>query len=846
MANEIDIVTIGTHKLADVVADFNKDLNENANQLANAKQQLALYNKQVKDAEKELEQLNADTTTNTALIKQKQQALGELIGKQQLTTGEVKFWTKEVREATMDSIQYNKVLNEEAGSLDSLRAQLKVVTIAWEKMNGVERASTEHGQALTKQKLALTQQLKVLEQSTGDYRRNVGNYTNSIIGAFQSTGMLNSGVGQLGMSFMSGQQILMLYTEMQEKFRVGTGGAAGGVSKLTMSLKFLKTALISTVIGAIITLLGTLATSTAKADDGFKKLGDEIDKGYFGKLWDSFKNSLSETWGSLTNIANVPLYETIDRWSQANFGFYKSLFGINNALEDTVEKLQGYYKSLQQIEGQQAIVWAKQVPQMNTLKDIINDTKKGTDERKKASTELYNLEIAKIKEAIKFRGMEMKFLEYYYKLTSDPKVLKNLQDIQLTYQNLQNDIFAKTKDNANNIDKINEDATTKEKERIDKINNLKKIIRDKDTELIKNEHEKQLKELWDATEDEVKAIKEQTELGQKARDKVIDVYDLKKANLIKEFEDKEKKRLQNAEIEKKEIELQGLEKNTIAYLEKQNEINKLKQLQELSNTELTEKEKQNIINKYAQQNLENANNFSKYQFENELKNIESKKNSGVSDYEYQKEQYNQKLLSYQSALMNQQITDKEYNDWKKMADKDLNNSEINNAKAVANLKKQLVQDGANAVIGALDAFDKTGKASALAQVAYDTATSISGLLNSSNANPFNSVTFGGAGAIEFTIGMAKIATNIKKAYDIINTKNAKNIGSGGSSGGGTPYNPGFKMPQSVANNVISDANQNLAINNLGNSIKQMNLQVAVTDIQNGLNSANVVQQRITP
>jgi len=802
MANEIDIVTIGTHKLADVVADFNKDLKENANQLANAKQQLALYNKQVKDAEKELEQLKANTTTNTALIKQKQQALGELIGKQQLATGEVKFWTKEVREATMDSIQYNKVLNEEAGSLDSLRAQLKVVTIAWEKMNGVERASTEHGQALTKQKLALTQQLKVLEQSTGDYRRNVGNYTNSIIGAFQSTGMLNSGVGQLGMSFMSGQQILMLYTEMQEKFRVGAGGAAGGVSKLTMSLKFLKTALISTVIGAIIALLGTLATSTAKADDGFKKLGDEIDKGYFGKLWDSFKNSLSETWGSLTNIANVPLYETIDRWSQANFGFYNSLFGINNALEDTVEKLQGYYKSLQQIEGQQAIVWAKQVPQMNTLKDIINDTKKGTDERKKASTELYNLEIAKIKEAIKFRGMEMKFLEYYYKLTSDPKVLKNLQDVQLTYQNLQNDIFAKTKDNANNIDKINEDATTKEKERIDKINNLKKIIRDKDTELIKNEHEKQLKELWNATEDEVKAIKEQTELGQKARDKVIDVYDLKKANLIKEFEDKEKKRLQDAEIEKKEIELQGLEKNTIAYLEKQNEINELKRKQELEFAESLGLEVQNINNKYNQLNLDNEKSYT-----------------------------DTKIKSIQDA--------------KASMDKS-NEQEAKDAKALSNLKKQLAQDGANAVIGALDAFDKTGKASALAQVAYDTATSISGLLNSSNANPFNSVTFGGAGAIEFTIGMAKIATNIKKAYDIINTKNAKNIGSGGSSGGGTPYNPGFKMPQSVANNVISDANQNLAINNLGNSIKQMNLQVAVTDIQNGLNSANVVQQRITP
>jgi len=844
MANEIDIVTIGTQKLADVVADFNKDLQQNATELVKAKAQLANYNKEVKETEKELEQLNTDLSTDTELIKQKQKALNDLIGKQQLATGEVKFWTKEVREATVDSIQYQKVLNEEAGSLDSLKAQLKVVTIAWEKMNGVERKNTVHGKALTSQKLALTQQLKVLEQSTGDYRRNVGNYTNSILGAFQGTGMLNTGMGNLGASFMSGQQILMLYTEMQEKFRTSAGGAAGGVSKISTALKFLKTALISSGIGAVVALLGTLFSATSKAEDGFKKLGEEADRGFWGKVWGNMEEKTNNILDVFNNISEVPIWQTFVDLGAA-------MISVSNSVQPTIDSLQELYNSLQSIGKDAQIKWAEQITELNSYKKAINDTTLSTEQRKTAGENLYKLEKEKLQEAIILKGYEIKLMERYYFLVSDPKTLQTIKELKLAYTNLNNDLTAKEIEKVENIKKIEEGAEKKRLEFLQKEKENRKIIRDNETALIKEEYERKKKELFNQARDEVNAISKATASGIKARESIMEKYWADIDVLNKEKQDKEKKRLQDIEIEKTEIELQGLEQGTTAYLEKQNEMNALKMEQELANTELIEGEKANIEAKYAQIKQENIDNFNKIQFDNELKKIEDKKNTDVSEYEYEREKYNAKLALYQNALIQQQITDAQYNELKKKADDDFAKTEINRAKAVTDLKKQLQADAVSSVIGLLDAFDKTGKASALAQIAYDTATAIASAVSSSSANKLNSVTFGGAGAIQFGIMMAQIGINIKKAYDIINTKSAKNVSSSGGGGGGgggsqgVPYSAGFAMPQNVVNNAVNDTNQNLAISGLDKSIQNMNIQVAVTDIQGGLTQAKVTQDRIT-
>lgn len=73
--------------------------------------------------------------------------------------------------------------NSEIGSLDKLKAQLSLVSKQWSLLSEDERANTEEGQKLTKQKKDLTEALKKEESATGDNRRKVGDYTGGIIEA---------------------------------------------------------------------------------------------------------------------------------------------------------------------------------------------------------------------------------------------------------------------------------------------------------------------------------------------------------------------------------------------------------------------------------------------------------------------------------------------------------------------------------------------------------------------------------------------------------------------------------------------------------------------------------------
>jgi hypothetical protein len=107
----------------------------------------------------------------------------------QLKNEQAELRTKE--RLAQNIIKANKA---QTGSIEQLRAQLSVVSVQWAKLSKEERENTEIGQELTAQKLALTEALKGEEKATGDTRRNVGNYTDSILEAFNATSGFNSGI----------------------------------------------------------------------------------------------------------------------------------------------------------------------------------------------------------------------------------------------------------------------------------------------------------------------------------------------------------------------------------------------------------------------------------------------------------------------------------------------------------------------------------------------------------------------------------------------------------------------------------------------------------------------------
>src|SRR3972149_3316752 len=104
--------------------------------------------------------------------------------------------SKEEIEAENKAIIQNRIATNEAnyvlkqhiiieqnakGTINAVRAELNLIILEWNKVTKVEGENSERSKELTATKTKLTNQLKELESATGDARRNVGNYTDTIV-----------------------------------------------------------------------------------------------------------------------------------------------------------------------------------------------------------------------------------------------------------------------------------------------------------------------------------------------------------------------------------------------------------------------------------------------------------------------------------------------------------------------------------------------------------------------------------------------------------------------------------------------------------------------------------------
>ena len=76
-----------------------------------------------------------------------------------------------------------KTISSGVGSLQAQRAELSRLTAEYTKLSEEERTQTDAGKEMQQQIKSLSDSLKEQEKAIGDTRRNVGNYTDSIIEA---------------------------------------------------------------------------------------------------------------------------------------------------------------------------------------------------------------------------------------------------------------------------------------------------------------------------------------------------------------------------------------------------------------------------------------------------------------------------------------------------------------------------------------------------------------------------------------------------------------------------------------------------------------------------------------
>lgn len=92
---------------------------------------------------------------------------------------------------------HTTIVNSEAESVETLRAQLALNTKALNKMSVEQRTNTKSGKQMVAQTKEISDKLKELEKGVGDTRRNVGNYAEDIEAATANLGGMTGATGQM-------------------------------------------------------------------------------------------------------------------------------------------------------------------------------------------------------------------------------------------------------------------------------------------------------------------------------------------------------------------------------------------------------------------------------------------------------------------------------------------------------------------------------------------------------------------------------------------------------------------------------------------------------------------------
>ena len=394
----------------------------------------------------------------------------------------------ETQKAILDNAEANKqnnaeikstktLLDNEATSVNALRAQLAQNTAELNKMSEAQRTTSKEGQDLTEQTKALSDKLKELEKSVGDNRRNVGNYAESVKDGILQTQGLTGGTGALVGQMKSG---------------------IAGVQAFNAALKanpiIFVVSLVLTLIGIIEKLMkrnSELATSLNAAFAPFKVV--------FGRLLDWITGLFEGVAFLLENLAKGVT------WLLDKLGLISE--ETKRAAEEGA-RLAGETRRIYQAETAALVPMAQMRREMEELKTLAADQSKSTAER----TKLLNQATEKL-HAI--RDLELSVLDAKYKQIKAENQLGYTSDED--YRKEQEALAA--------LEAARASYATQEKEMLGQATGFEKAERDKQVANAKAAAEKKKKAAEAAAKAEAEAVKKQAEVLKKAQEETIKAYE---------------------------------------------------------------------------------------------------------------------------------------------------------------------------------------------------------------------------------------------------------------------------------------------------------------------------------
>ncbi|GGK09035.1 hypothetical protein [Parabacteroides faecis] len=301
----------------------------------------------------------------------------------------------------------NKSIEDQEGSLQSMRAELSRLNKVYVNLSQIERESAK-GRDLQKKIKTLNDEIKITEQGLGDFRRSVGGYEEAIKVAANETGIfskVNSSLKSVITPFQPlykkvRQEVGLLTVDYKLNSAATTqmSGAqkAAAVSSnlLSAGLKILKIALFSTGIGAIVVVLGSLVAYLTKTQKGTEFLSNAM--AGLGAAINVIIDRVAKFGGALVKVFSGD-FKGAAQDMKATFA------GIGDELQREIKLAYELNNISQQLEKQEVMLNMQRAAsrkEIERLKMISDDTTKSAKERIAAAKQASEMEQADMKQQI--------------------------------------------------------------------------------------------------------------------------------------------------------------------------------------------------------------------------------------------------------------------------------------------------------------------------------------------------------------------------------------------------------------------------------------------------------------
>lgn len=400
---------------------------------------------------------------------------------------------------------HTTIVNSEAESVETLRAQLALNTKALNKMSVEQRTNTESGKQMVAQTKEISDRLKELEKGVGDTRRNVGNYAEDIEAATANLG---------GMTGATGQMIKGM-----------TGGIAS-IKAFNATLMANPFVAIASAILAVISAIGKLMDRNSELAASVKTLLAPI-----GTLISKILNTVAELFTQV-----VKVFEWL---AEAYVKLYNWLGLIPDTMVEAIERskqLISQERAIYNAESENIVVLARRRRELEALKNVISDQTKSEAERNQAAKD--GLQILD-----EMRKREKAILVAKYERLEAEKELNGYESDEQRRERLQAlaDIEAKDAEYISQRNELISQYSGIEKAAADAAATAKENAAKKAAEAKKKAEEKAAKDAENAAKKEAetkKAVQAEvlksyeigiTELQLKLRESNIEVVDKRKA-----------------------------------------------------------------------------------------------------------------------------------------------------------------------------------------------------------------------------------------------------------------------------------------------------------------------------